>query len=107
MQISQGDFVWSDGKITRADYKTLRGGWLGRALGYLPHPKWKGHLLFSGPLYNLGDWCINTPMRVELVDLEMIADLIKQNDPALGYAGIKEFITELTLWILAREKKCL
>jgi len=46
-------------------------------------------------------------MRVELTDLEMIADLIKQNDSALKYLGMKEFITELTLWILARDKKCL
>jgi len=106
MQVSQGDFVWSDGKITRAEYKMLSKRWRGKALGYLPHPKWK-RSIFSGPLQQLGDWTINTPLRVELADLEMIADLIKQKDLALDYLGMKEFITELTLWILARDKKCL
>lgn len=100
-----GDFVWSDGMIASIDrvreFPTPFYQFEGRAIGYYSGNnsiKTWHYFDYMDKFYSSE----NDPLVV-LADLEQIANFIKMPKYKAASDLAKPFLTELVLWILAKE----
>jgi hypothetical protein len=100
-----GDFVWSEGMIASIDRvresPTALYKFEGRAIGYYTGTNY----IKTWPYFDYLDKFYsseNDPLVV-LADLEQIADFLKLSKYKAIADLAKPFLTELVLWILARE----